>query len=71
MTDWITTDEAAEISGYHIDHIRLLLRQKKVAAKKKGGAYWVDRQSLFDYLTTARDTDDRRLGPKGRPQADT
>ena len=30
---WITTREAAEISGYHINYIRRLIRQGKIAAE--------------------------------------
>ena len=71
MAEWIDTEEAAKISGYHIDHIRLLLREKKVGGKKKGGAYWVDKQSLLDYIAAASQTDDKRHGAKGKPTSAT
>jgi excisionase family DNA binding protein len=64
MADWITTDEAAEISGYNIQHLRALIREQKIKADKKGGQYWVDRQSLSDYLQAMQATEDRRHGPK-------
>jgi hypothetical protein len=50
MADWITTDEAAKISLYDVQHVRRLIREKKIIAQKKGGQYWVDLKSLLDYL---------------------
>ena len=44
--DWITTREAAEISGYHVNYIRRLIRRGKIAAEKKGSMWWVDGDSL-------------------------
>jgi excisionase family DNA binding protein len=34
--EWITIREAAEISGYHIEHVRRLIRADRVKAKKMG-----------------------------------
>ena len=33
MTNWITTDEAADISGYPIVHLRWLIHCRKLEAK--------------------------------------
>ncbi len=71
MADWIDTEEASQLSGYHIDHIRLLLREKKIAGKKKGGAYWVDKKSLLDYIAATEDIEDKRHGPRGKPSQDS
>jgi hypothetical protein len=32
--EWLTTNEAAEISEYHIDYIRKLLQADQVGARK-------------------------------------
>ena len=64
MADWITTDEAAEISGYHPEHIRRLIREKKINAEKKGGQFWINRQSLLDFIEAAKFSDDKRQGPR-------
>ena len=50
MPDWITTEEAADISGYHVNYIRRLIRQDKVSARKAGLMWWVDRDSLQKYV---------------------
>jgi excisionase family DNA binding protein len=38
----MTTQEAAEHSGYDIEHVRRLARQGKIGAVKKGRDWWID-----------------------------
>ena len=47
---WITTKQAAEVSGYHPEHLRELIREGKVKARKFGIVWQVDRASLLAYL---------------------
>ena len=63
MPDWITTTEATELSGYHPDHLRELIRDGKIYAEKKGNAWWVDRKSLLEYVRAANKSGDKRRGP--------
>lgn len=63
-TEWVTTSEAAGISGYHPERLRELIRDKKIVAVKKGNAWWVDRASLVAFVKAAKQMDDRRHGPK-------
>ncbi len=65
MADWITTTEAAELSGYHPDHLRELIRAGKIYAEKKGNAWWVDRKSLLDYIRNIKKLGEKR-GPKSQ-----
>lgn len=62
--NWVTTGEAAELSGYHVNHIRRLIRGKEIEATKKGNSWWVDKDSLVAYLKTAGTSGDKRWGPK-------
>ncbi|MCI0563795.1 MAG: helix-turn-helix domain-containing protein [Nitrososphaera sp.] len=62
--DWITTNEAAELSGYNLVHLRRLIREKKIVARKFGPVWQVKRQSLLDYLEEAKQSSDKRRGPK-------
>lgn len=48
--EWLKTTEAAEISGYHPNHIRRLIRAGEIVARKWGSALMINRQSLMDYL---------------------
>lgn len=62
--DWITTQEAADLSGYHVDYIRKLLQAGKIGGRKWGQAWQVSRQSLLEYLTAADNQSDKRWGPR-------
>jgi excisionase family DNA binding protein len=65
MTEkWITTDEAAELTGYDVEYVRRLLRKGKVQSKKFGAVWQVDRDSLLSYLRDSQNSDDKRRGPK-------
>jgi excisionase family DNA binding protein len=61
---WITTREAAEISGYHVNYVRRLIRRGKIEAEKKGAMWWVDWDSLRAYVEDSQAKDDGRFGPK-------
>lgn len=63
MADWITTAEAAQLSGYSTYHIRDLIRYGKVQAQKFGTVWQVDRRSLLAYVKTAGELGKKR-GPK-------
>lgn len=64
MADWISVEEAAELSGYNAEHIRRLIRGKQISAQKKGGQWWVDQKSLLAYLKESKQSEDNRRGPK-------
>ncbi len=65
MVEWVTVKEAAALSHYHPEHIRELIREGQIAAEKKGNAWWVDRKSLLTFLKGAKQSPDRRWGPRG------
>jgi excisionase family DNA binding protein len=60
---WITTAEAAEISGYHPDHIRRLTRAGEIEAQKFGFVWQVSSKSLLDYMNKM-DKKGGKRGPK-------
>lgn len=55
MPDWIDVSEAAAKAGYHPDHLRRLIRQGRIEAKKRGTMWWVDKASLLDYMATVEE----------------
>jgi len=63
--NWITTSEAAQISGYHPDHIRRLIRGSSIKAQKFGIVWQVSRVSLMAYVDKAE-----ALGAKRGPKTD-
>jgi excisionase family DNA binding protein len=56
--EWITTKEAAELTGYHAVHIRRLLREGTIEGRKSGRDWMMDRESLREYKGRMN-----RLGP--------
>jgi excisionase family DNA binding protein len=66
MEDWITTEEACELSGYHPDHIRELLRERRLKGRKFGPVWQISRKSLFTYLERMKSLGEKR-GPKTDP----
>jgi excisionase family DNA binding protein len=62
--DWITTTDAAEMSGYHVNHIRRLIRAGDIEARKFGTIWQVNRHSFESFLEKANQSSDKRWGPK-------
>ena len=63
MDDWITTADAAEISGYHVEYIRKLIAARKINARKWMRDWQVSRKSLEHYLAQMQNKGEKR-GPK-------
>lgn len=61
--EWITTEEACTISGYHPDHLRVLIRSGKIQAKKFGPVWQVSKESLLLFLEK-RDEKGKKRGRK-------
>jgi len=61
--EWLTTQEAAELSGYHIVTIRKLLNSGKLSGRKWGPVWQVSRQSLISYQILMNEQGQKR-GPK-------
>jgi len=62
--DWIGVTEAVRLSGYHPDHLRELIREGKIKARKIITVWQVSRTSLLAYIAEAQKSPDKRRGPK-------
>jgi excisionase family DNA binding protein len=62
--DWITTNDASAMTGYHPERVRELIREGKIEGRKFGILWQVNKKSLLQYLTLAEIKSDRRWGPK-------
>jgi len=62
--EWLTVQEAAKLTDYHAEYLRLLIREGKIAARKFGPVWAIDKSSLLTYLKTAEKSADRRHGPR-------
>ncbi|MBI4672787.1 MAG: helix-turn-helix domain-containing protein [Chloroflexi bacterium] len=61
--DWITTQEAAQLSGYRLDYIQELLREGKIKGRKWVRDWQVSKASLLAYVREAERKGEKR-GPK-------
>jgi len=66
MTEYITTKEAARLSGYSTAHIALLLRTMRVKGQRFGRLWMVSKRSLDEYIAQTRHEMDGRYGPRQR-----
>ena len=48
--EWLTVQDAAKLSGYHAEYVRLLIRQGKLTARKFGPVWAISKYSLLAYL---------------------
>ena len=62
--NWITTKETAQITGYHEEYLRTLIRDGKVKGQKFGPVWQVSNASLLNYLARAKESPDKRYGAK-------
>lgn len=59
--DWITVQEAAELSGYHSNHVRRLIRDGAIKGRKWANLVWqVSKQSVLAYLDKQAEQGERR-----------
>jgi excisionase family DNA binding protein len=63
MLNLLSVNEAAELSDYHPEHIRRLIREGKIKAQKFASVWQVDRYSLQLYIRKVEEMGDKR-GPK-------
>ena len=63
LGDWLTTQEAAELAGYHQAHIRLLIRKGEIEAQKWGRDWMINHASLVQYMSRIQAQGEKR-GPK-------
>ena len=57
-TEWITTAEAAELTGYHAVHVRRLVKGGQIKGKKFGRDWLIDKSSVLAYAEEMN-----KLGP--------
>jgi excisionase family DNA binding protein len=62
--EWISVSEAVEISGYHPEYIRRLIRDGEIDAEKFSIVWRIRRESLNNYIQSAKSQTDKRYTPK-------
>lgn len=67
-TEYVTTAEAAQISGFNEEYVRRLARTKKIDAVLKGRAYWIDANSLRTYMAQVQELGTQRFNWRRQPE---
>ncbi len=65
LAEFMTTEEAAKVLGFHVQSIRNMIRTNKLEGLKIGGKTWlVSKKSLQEYLkeTSGMSKNDPRRG---------
>ena len=52
--EWLTVSEAVKLSGYNADHLREVIREGKIKARKFSIVWMVNRESLLEYVKKAQ-----------------
>jgi excisionase family DNA binding protein len=55
LRDFVTTEEAARILQFHVEHVRRLLREGDLKGEKIGTAWLVLKKSVEDYQEQNKD----------------
>ena len=63
VDDWITTREAAKLSGYNAEHIREMIRKGRIKGRKYFVVWQVSKSSFLSYLRMQERRGEKR-GPK-------
>ena len=58
VTEWITTKEAAELTGYTTSYLRKAIHRGRLYAKKRGRDWFLNREEVLAYAEEMK-----RLGP--------
>ena len=63
LSDWLSTQEAAKMAGYHPHNILRLIKNNEIEARKWGNSWMIQRESLRQYLLKI-EAQGKKRGPK-------
>jgi len=49
VTEWISVEEAASLTGYDNEYLWWLCRTERITCKKLGRMWFIDKENLQDY----------------------
>jgi excisionase family DNA binding protein len=63
-SEWITTAEAAELTGYSPVTFRWLVREGKIYGRKRGRDWFLDKESVLSYAKRMKDLGPAKHAPR-------
>jgi len=61
--EWITTNEAAELTGYAAGYLRQLIAKGRLKAKKRGRDWFLDKAEVLAYAEAMRELGRDKYNP--------
>ncbi len=65
-SEWLTIQEAAELSGYVREYLRDLANEGKIQARKVATVWLINRRSLLDWVRHSAELGERRGAKRKR-----
>jgi len=63
--DWVSTEDAARLTGYNIKYLRELVRKRRIVAHKVSRDWLVNRESLLAYKAKMDSLGTAKHDPRG------
>lgn len=63
LEGWITTAEAAKLTGYNVYHVRRLAARGRVKAEKFGRDWFVDKADILAYVQEIEELGPAKFDP--------
>jgi hypothetical protein len=63
MAEWTTVGEASQQTPYTHQHLNWLARKGKITARKAGGAWLIDLESLREYERRMKELGNQKHSP--------
>lgn len=65
LEEWVSTEDAAKLTGYHIKYLRELVRKGRILARKVSRDWLVNRKSLLAYKAKMDSLGTAKHDPRG------
>jgi excisionase family DNA binding protein len=65
LKEWLSTEDAAKLTGYHVKYLRRLVRKKRIVARKISRDLLINRKSLLAYKAKMDSLGTAKHDPRG------
>jgi len=65
LKEWLSTEDAAKLTGYHVKYLRRLVRKERIVARKISRDLLINRKSLLAYKAKMDSLGTAKHDPRG------